>query len=93
MANKEKAKRGRDWVAVAAHFRRGGPMKHKNVPRGGAGPEEDVKDGLEEYQTDEQRHAVEKLFEATPEELGDAAVKGAERNEPCASGEGNDRDG
>lgn len=26
----------RDWLAVSAHFRKGGAMKHKNSPRGGA---------------------------------------------------------
>lgn len=28
--------KARNWNAVDAHFRRGGPMKHKNTPRGGA---------------------------------------------------------
>ena len=29
----------RDWFAVSAHFRKGGAMKHKNSPRGGASNE------------------------------------------------------
>jgi hypothetical protein len=64
----------RDWLAVAAHFRRGGAMKHKNTPRGGAGSDPEIVDGLDEYQTDEARKAAEALMKATPEELGRAAV-------------------
>lgn len=37
----------RNWRAVGAHFRRGGPMKHKNTPRGGASNQ--TRDFLEEY--------------------------------------------
>ena len=37
----------RNWNAVAAHFRRGGPMKHRNEPRGGASNES--RDLLSEY--------------------------------------------
>lgn len=77
-------------------------MKHKNTPRGGAGPDAEILEALEELrekqdellesmQTPEAREALQKLFEATPEELGDAAVEGAKRNEPCASGEGDRR--
>jgi hypothetical protein len=45
----------RDWVAVAAHFRRGGAMKHKNAPRGGARNQsrELIDQGTEEYQEEE----------------------------------------
>jgi len=44
--------------------------------------DDDTRDRLEEHQTDEARRAVEKLFEATPEELGEAAVKEAKDADP-----------
>jgi hypothetical protein len=50
-------------------------MKHKNAPRGGAGQDPEIIDGLEQYQTEKQREAVEAAFNATPEELGRAAVE------------------
>jgi len=37
----------RNWRAVDAHFRRGGPIKHKNTPRGGASSQ--TRDFLEQY--------------------------------------------
>ncbi len=42
----------RNWVAVAAHFRRGGPMKHKTTPRGGASNQSRdlIDQGMEELQ-------------------------------------------
>lgn len=64
----------RNWGAVAAWFRQGGPMHHRNEPRGGAGPDPDIIDGLAQYQTEKQREATEAAFKATPEELGRAAV-------------------
>lgn len=68
-------------------------MKHKNTLRGGAGPDTEVEDGLEEYRTDERRQAAEKLFEATPEELGDAAVEEAKKDEPRTPDQGDKRSG
>jgi len=65
--------KARNWTAVAAWFRRGGPMQHKTTPRGGSGPDSEIEDGLEEYQTEEARRATDKLFKATPEELGRVA--------------------
>lgn len=48
----------RDWVAVAAHFRRGGPMKHKTAPRGGAtNKSRDLIDqSIEELQEEEEQN-------------------------------------
>ena len=43
------SKNPRDWNAVDAHFRRGGPMKHKNSPRGGAHKDEEIEDALSEH--------------------------------------------
>jgi hypothetical protein len=34
---------------------------------------------LDDMQSPEQKAAAERLFEATPEELGEAAVRGAQR--------------
>lgn len=61
MPKKEKPARGRDWNAVAAHFRRGGPMRHKNTPRGGAGADSLVEEGLDELEeeTNESRPSGE----------------------------------
>ena len=43
----------RDWAAVAAHFRRGGPMKHKNTPRGGANSNDpEIEEALAEREED-----------------------------------------
>jgi len=63
-------------------------MKHKTTPRGGAGCDPDIIDGLDEYQTEEARRAAEALMKATPEELGRAAMNQsrgdlqAEKGEP-----------
>ena len=38
----------RNWTAIAAHFRRGGPMKHKNTSRGGAGLDPEIEEALRE---------------------------------------------
>lgn len=64
----------RNWLAVAAYFRRGGAMKHKNTPRGGSGSDPEISAGLEEYQTEKAEKATQALFQATSEELGRAAV-------------------
>lgn len=49
MPKKEKPIKGRDWNAVDAHFRRGGPMKHKNTPRGGAKKDDpEIEEALDE---------------------------------------------
>lgn len=45
--------KARDWNAVDAHFRRGGPMKHKNTPRGGA--QNESRDLLAELEQDDER--------------------------------------
>lgn len=45
---------GRDWHAVDAHFRRGGPMKHKNTPRGGS--QNESRDLLAEAEQDDAGH-------------------------------------
>lgn len=58
----------RDWHAIAAHFRRGGPMKHKNTPRSGAGRDPEIEEALQE-------RAEKKLFEAAPKESGAAVVE------------------
>lgn len=51
MAKKEKPVKGRDWNAVDAHFRRGGPMKHKNTLRGGAKKNDpEIEEALEEME-------------------------------------------
>lgn len=39
--------------------------------------DDDTQERLEEHQTEEARRAADKLFEATPEELGKAAVEEA----------------
>jgi hypothetical protein len=64
----------RNWSAIAAWFRRGGPMHRRTAPRGGAGHDPDIIDGLEQYQAEKQHEAAESLFKATPEELGRAVV-------------------
>lgn len=45
----------RNWNAVAAWFRRAGPMRHKNTPRGGASNQSRdlIDQGLEELQGEE----------------------------------------
>ena len=52
----KKTKLPRDWGAIAAHFRRGGPMRHKNTPRGGDGPDPLVEEGLEEVEKEDGTH-------------------------------------
>jgi hypothetical protein len=51
----------RNWNAVAAWFRNGGPMKHKNTPRGGArNDSRDLVDqGREEMEDDTRLNSTE----------------------------------
>ena len=44
----------RNWIAVAAHFRRAVKFKHKNEPRGGSqnSSREYISQGREEMQTE-----------------------------------------
>jgi len=68
--------KARNWNAVDAHFRRGGPMKHKNTPRGGA--RNNSRDLLSE-QDDEAIHPAEiSLMECEMSEDRDDAEKIAE---------------
>lgn len=59
--------RFRDWLAVAVHFRRGGPMKHKNSPRGGA--------------TNESRDLIDQSMEELQEEEGQDSEQRPEEKE------------
>jgi hypothetical protein len=51
----------RNWQAIAAHFRRGGPMQHKNTPRQGGRNES--RDLLEEAREEEEETLGEKKNE------------------------------
>lgn len=65
MSHSQEPPKVRNWNAVAAWFRRGGPMRHRNTPRGGASNESrDLKDqGREELEDEEYDEKVSEIPE------------------------------
>lgn len=65
----------RDWNAVAAWFRKAGPMRHKNTPRGGAtNQSRDLIDqGMEELR-DEEAPSTSKLVDCDGPHCADRRI-------------------